>query len=177
VKPCAEKPVVRQLTLQPHLSEVGRARRLLRDIGECGGLSKDRVFDVTVACSEALANAIEHGASQEETRLTASLYPDRLEVQVEGSGEFRPPSCTHARSHRGLGLPLMAYLSDHLALHSGPQGGTLVSMTFYRGEAPQSSEDQVLPPTVLEVVDGDGRRRCYAAKAGIQGRVTGRSLS
>jgi anti-sigma regulatory factor (Ser/Thr protein kinase) len=97
--------MVRQLTLHPELSEVGRARQFLREIGECTGLPRERVFDVTVACSEALANAIEHSESKGQTRLKTLVYSDRLEVQIEGPGEFHPPSSGRERSHRGLGLP------------------------------------------------------------------------
>jgi PAS domain S-box-containing protein len=80
--------------------------------------------------------------------VTALLHPDRLEVQVEGPGEFQLPAALEERPHRGLGLPLMATLADHLALYSGPRGGTLVSLTFYRpGAAARSSP---LPPSLLE---------------------------
>jgi PAS domain S-box-containing protein len=153
MKPRAEKPAVRQVTLQPHLAEVARARQFLREIAETSGLPQERVFDVTVACSEALANAVEHSASKGQTRLKTLLYSDRLEVQVEGPGEFHPPNSGRDRSHRGLGLPLMAYLSDHLALYSGPSGGTMVNMTFYRGERPEQAEETVLPPTILELIE------------------------
>jgi PAS domain S-box-containing protein len=153
VKPQAEKPAVRQITLQPDLSEVGRAREFLREIGEALELPPSRLFDMTVACSEALANAIEHSVSKGQARLKAAVFSDRLEVQVEGPGEFHPPSSCRDRSHRGLGLPLMAHLSDHLALYSKPNGGTLVSMTFYRGDRPPQAEETVLPPTILELIE------------------------
>lgn len=77
------RPVVRHLLLQPDLTEVGRARQFLRDVAWSCGLSADRVFDVTVACSEALANAIEHDVSRSRSTLKTLVYPDRLEVQID----------------------------------------------------------------------------------------------
>jgi anti-sigma regulatory factor (Ser/Thr protein kinase) len=125
-------PLIRSMILEPDLSEVGRARGFVREIAAEAGFSEERTFDMTVASSEAIANAIEHVPEKSHVTVRTLLYVDRLEVQVEGPGEFRPPRSLQERSSRGMGLPLMASLSDHLALFSGPRGGTLVTLTFRR---------------------------------------------
>ena len=56
------------------------------------GFSEERVFDILVVSSEAIANAIEHAPQKGRVRVTAILFPDRLEVRVEGPGEFQTPN-------------------------------------------------------------------------------------
>jgi PAS domain S-box-containing protein len=149
----AQGPLADSLVLAPDLREVSRARRFLDQVSAEGGFDDPKRFDIQVACSEAIANAIEHSTEKGEVMITASLHPDRLEVQIEGPGEFQPPSSSRDRSHRGLGLPLMASLSDHLALYSRPQGGTLVSLTFYRPGVPRKESEEHLPPSVRELIE------------------------
>ncbi len=153
--PPKERPVVRSLSLAPDLAEVSRARQFLRAVGTEAGLLPDRVFDLTVASSEAVANAIQHARTKDQVEVTALLYPDRLEVQVEGPGAFQPPSMLEERSSRGLGLPLMAHLADHLALYSSPKGGTLVSLTFHRPGLGEEEPEDHLPPSVRELLVGN----------------------
>ena len=120
------QPVVRSLILSPHLAEVARVRTLLAEVAAGAGYADDRSFDIMVACSEAVANAIEHSPVRGEIQVRTILRWDRLEVEVSGPGEFQAPDRLKSRETRGLGLPLMAKFSDHLALFSGPKGSTFV---------------------------------------------------
>jgi PAS domain S-box-containing protein len=142
-------------TLRSHLSETSHARELVLPFAVEAGFSEERCFDIQVASSEACANAIEHSPADSEVEFTVLLYSDRLEIQVEGRGEFElPAAAARERVHRGLGLPLMAKLSDHLSLYSGPRGGTLVALTFYRpGFRDRQETDDVTPPWIREVVE------------------------
>lgn len=148
----AKEPTASSILLAPDLAEVVRARRLLAEIAAAAGFGDERIFDITVACSEAAANAIEHAPVKGQVEVRTLLYPDRLEVQIEGSGEFQTPDHLKERSSRGLGLPLMAKLADHLALYSGPRGGTLVGLSFYRPDARREDEDEALPPSIQELI-------------------------
>jgi PAS domain-containing protein len=147
------KPLSASLLLGPELSELARARQFVADFAGRAGFPDARVFDITVAVSEAAANAIEHAPVKGEVMITTLLHADRLEIQVEGPGQFQAPHrLASGHSHRGLGLPLMAQFSDHLALYSGPRGGTLVSLTFYRpGVEPRAR--QTMPPSIRELVE------------------------
>ena len=136
---------IQAMVLGPDLAETSRGRRFLAEIAAAAGFSDERTFDITVACSEAIANAIEHSPVKGEVQVRALLYPDRLEVEVEGPGGFQAPDRLKERGNRGLGLPLMAKLSDHLALFSGPKGQTFVSLTFYRPGAKRLEEGAVPP--------------------------------
>jgi anti-sigma regulatory factor (Ser/Thr protein kinase) len=120
------------LKLAPELVQLSGARRFISKIACDARFSDSRVFDIMVACSEGMANAVEHAAGGGAITIEARTYPDRLEVSVHGTGDFEMPDRSSDREHRGLGLPLMAKLSDQMALYSGPQGGTLLTLTFYR---------------------------------------------
>ena len=115
-----QKPGVRAIVLEPDLEQLEGARRFVAGAAEAAGFSPDRVFDIIVACSEATANAIEHAPVKGAVRVTTLLRGDRLEIEVLGPGRFQAPNRLDGqRSHRGLGLPLMAQFSDHVALCSG----------------------------------------------------------
>lgn len=147
------QPIIRSIILEPDLAEASRARRFLERIAAEAGFLPDRIFDLTVATSEAIANAVEHSEAKDLVEVKSLLYPDRLEVLVEGPGEFRPPLKPMERSHRGLGLPLMASLSDHLTMYSGPRGGTHVVLTFFRSGVQEAREDGSLPPALRELLE------------------------
>jgi PAS domain S-box-containing protein len=139
------------IVLDRHLGEVARARHFVADLAAKIGLPEERVFEIEVAVSEACANAIEHSAAEEPVTVEAAIHADRLEIRVEGRGEFEiPQSGANDRGHRGLGLPLMAKFSDHLALYSAADGGTLVALTFYLSGVPRGQS--VSPPWLTELM-------------------------
>ena len=168
--PPAPGPLSHSLTLCVDLSEVARARQLVSEVGADAGFCEEKCFDMQVACSEACANAIEHSPSGAVVEVEILLYHDRLEVKVEGPGPFELPAvAARDRTHRGLGLPLMAKLSDHFALYSGPRGGTLVALTFYRPGFGDEYADDVTRPSVealLRQGEADLERAQELAKAG-----------
>jgi PAS domain S-box-containing protein len=131
------------------LSEGARVRAFLRPLTEELGFSPERCYDIQVAVCEATANAIEHTQMAGEVRVEAHVLADRLEVSVHGTGQFRLPAQQDGREHRGLGLPLMATLSDHLALYSVADGGTLVSLTFF---LPKVAPSLARPPSLSELL-------------------------
>ena len=112
------------------LSELSKARRLMEEVGRGAELSADRLFDLQVAVSEAVANAIEHAES--EVELSAWLLPDRVMVEITNEGVFQPglyKDDEHRR--RGLGLPLMVSLADQVHVSRVAGGKTQVSLTFF----------------------------------------------
>jgi PAS domain S-box-containing protein len=139
------------LTLAPDMSYLPQGRAFAAAAARKAGFSEERVFDITLASSEAIANAMEHAPTKGQIELTVTVNPDRFEVLVEGPGEFQAPKLLQERGHRGMGLPLMARLADHLALYSGPRGGTLVSLTFYRPGAEREAE--ALPPSIRGLIE------------------------
>ena len=149
--------VTRSLVLSPDFAELSRARRFVAEVAADAGFGEARSFDITLLASEAAANAIEHAPVKGGVEIKALLYPDRLEIQVKGPGEFQTPDRLNEQRTRGLGLPLMAKLSDHLALYSAPEGGTLLSLTFYREGHRRARAESPLPPSLLELFETSDR--------------------
>lgn len=142
--------------LIPDLGALSGARRFVADTVAGSGLSEERIYDLKLAVSEACANAIEHGRPGADLKLTVRLLRDRIEADVFALSDFEMPSMAKVErdSHRGMGLPLMAALSDHLALYSHPAGGTLVTLTFYyKRENREAEPDQPFPPAQAELLE------------------------
>lgn len=158
------RPDARTLVLQPDLAELSRARHFVSATAREAGFEELRVFDIALLTSEATANAIEHAPVKGQVSVTTLLHVDRLEVQVAGPGEFQTPDRSLDARSRGLGLPLMAKLSDHLALYSAPEGGTLLTLTFYREGHSHKVKGSPLPPTLLEMFEtGDRLEAVFGA--------------
>ncbi len=90
------------------------ARAMVRQAARDMGLDDRSVFEVMVAATEAVANAVEHGSGQPILLFRPGRR--RLVVEVVNSG---PPVCgaLSQDGERGRGLPLMAATVDSLELH------------------------------------------------------------
>jgi serine/threonine-protein kinase RsbW len=89
--------------------------------------------DIGLALSEAVTNAVNHAYCDREpgrVRVQVEVLPEELELVVEDDGRGmlpRPDS-----PGLGLGLPLMATITDRFDTHTEPDGGTRVCMWFRR---------------------------------------------
>ncbi|MEU6573096.1 ATP-binding protein [Streptomyces sp. NPDC046805] len=126
------------LHLRRDAASVPLARRLLIGTMETAGVDPDISYDLSVALSEACANAVEHGGgtpcngSAEAYRVTAYLDGERCRIEVADSGPgFVPgPGARPARAdaEHGRGLCLIRELADHVHIGGKPgRGGTVVS--------------------------------------------------
>lgn len=145
------------LHLRCEAASVPLARRLLLGTMETAGVDPDIAYELSVALSEACANAVEHGcahpdpdtvsdsggvAGQAEYRVTAYIEGDRCRIEVIDSGPgFSPLRANrsvrplHAKSHytdphyaeHGRGLFLIEALTDHVQVHNHPGQGAAVS--------------------------------------------------
>ncbi len=106
-------------------SSLSQLRQTLRRWLAPAGLTSEVVYEITTACNEACANAIEHayGPGDASFSFEADLIDDRVAVTVRDTGGWRAP---HPH-HRGLGLTVMRGLMDAVNVESGP-GGTTVQM-------------------------------------------------
>jgi CheY-like chemotaxis protein len=86
-------------------------RRRLEDFLTAHAVPDADIFDLTVAVSEAAANAIEHPVEPAEPLITveASLDDDAVTVTVRDTGTWRPSSDI---GFRGRGLALIGALSE-----------------------------------------------------------------
>ncbi|MEU2618824.1 ATP-binding protein [Streptomyces sp. NPDC007157] len=127
------------LHLRREAASVPLARRLLIGTMETAGVDPEISYDLSVALSEACANAVEHGGAgrpSEAYRVTAYLDGEKCRIEVADSGpgvgpgfartqEIRParPDAEHGR-----GLCLIRELADHVHIGNKPgRGGTVVS--------------------------------------------------
>ncbi|MET8827557.1 ATP-binding protein [Streptomyces sp. NPDC004610] len=147
------------LHLRREAASVPLARRLLLGTMETAGVDPDVSYDLSVALSEACANAVEHGggsapgAFSGAYRVTAYLDGEMCRIEVTDSGPGftadrppRPPSMAMAtpvamdEAENGRGLYLIRELADHVHIANKPgRGGAVVSfdkLLKWRKDAP-----------------------------------------
>ncbi|MCX5124079.1 MULTISPECIES: ATP-binding protein [unclassified Streptomyces] len=140
------------LHLRREAASVPLARRLLLGTMETAGVDPDISFDLSVALSEACANAVEHGGREAAPRsgctddassgggspdgtgayhVTAYLDGDRCRIEVSDSGPGFPPATVARRrpslAEHGRGLHLIEELADHVRFRNRPGRGAVVS--------------------------------------------------
>jgi anti-sigma regulatory factor (Ser/Thr protein kinase) len=111
-------------------SKLAEVRLWLGQIAGSTSLGESRTFDLQVAASEAVANAIEHAASAVEIEVW--LLPDRILIEISNDGVFQPGLYKDdPNRRRGLGLPPMVSLADQVQVARLPDHKTRVSLTFH----------------------------------------------
>ncbi len=112
------------LRLPANPSSLGQLRKTLRRWLAGAGLEQDIAFEITTACNEACANAIEHayGPGDASVSFEARLDGDSVAVTVRDTGCWRAPS----PAHKGFGLTVMRSLMESVDLRSGPEGTTVL---------------------------------------------------
>jgi len=125
------------LHLRREAASVPLARRLLLGAMETVGVDPDVSFDLSVALTEACANAVEHGGERAEDqggyRVTAYLDGETCRIEVADSGPGFPPRRVLTRTapaptaENGRGLCLIQELADHVHFGSKPGHGAVVS--------------------------------------------------
>jgi EAL domain-containing protein (putative c-di-GMP-specific phosphodiesterase class I)/anti-sigma regulatory factor (Ser/Thr protein kinase) len=107
------------IAINPSYEEIGVARDLVAESAVAAGLSDSDVWDVRVAVTEALANAIEHGTPTGDGRIHVRIAEDRDELQLEVVGGGRAPGDRPPDNagERGRGIAIMSGTMDsvHLA--------------------------------------------------------------
>lgn len=136
------------LHLRREAASVPLARRLLVGTMDTAGVDPDISYDLSVALSEACANAVEHGGgvrtegSAGAYRVTAYLDGEMCRIEVADSGpgfpadrprrsvpsRARDDSRSAALDESGRGLDLIQELSDHVHFGNKPgRAGAVVS--------------------------------------------------
>ncbi|MFD8015334.1 ATP-binding protein [Streptomyces sp. NPDC058955] len=127
------------LHLRREAASVPLARRLFLGTMETAGVDPDVSYELSVALTEACANAVEHGGGaaagrgSEAYRVTAFLDGEtcRIEVADAGPGFTGAPAGTAPAAgpdaEHGRGLRLIEELSDHVHFGRSGRGGAVVS--------------------------------------------------
>lgn len=111
-------------------------RHALRGLLEACDVPDDRVSDITLAVTEACANAVLHAYTNRHPgtfEVSAWIASDggELAVVVRDHGAGMAPRVNSPGL--GVGLPVMAAIADSLEIDTPPDDGTLVRMTFDLG--------------------------------------------
>jgi serine/threonine-protein kinase RsbW len=124
------------VTLRDDPAPTRALRAALEDLGRRFGLGEDELFELKVAATEALTNAIL--GSQDGRPVDVAVHPrdDAIEVEVRNHGAFevRDPTLSDLESEGGRGIPLMFALVDEVELASTGDG-TRVRMRKRLGRA------------------------------------------
>jgi serine/threonine-protein kinase RsbW len=112
-------------------ASVAWARGVLTAFAATAGVHGERLEDLRLAVSEAVTNAVAYAYddSPGEVHLIAAVHAEELWIVIadDGSGMRTRPSETRGL---GLGLGLMARLSDALTILTRSSGGVEVRMRF-----------------------------------------------
>jgi PAS domain S-box-containing protein len=129
--PLAPGPL--RLTMPAEPVALAALRRSLRRWLAACEATDDESNDIVLACSEALANAIEHayGPGDAEVEMDAAFSGDQISIVVRDFGRWREPR----GEHRGRGLTLIQAVMDSVSVAGGDEEGTEVRMVrrLYRG--------------------------------------------
>jgi len=125
LRPVEVNPAEFHTSLRAVPSELSRLRRMLGRWLRATQASAQEIYDITIACGEASANAIEHayGARPASFDVEGTLEDDCVVVRVRDYGTWRAPR----GQHRGRGLKLIDALMEDVRI-SRRDDGTEVTM-------------------------------------------------
>jgi serine/threonine-protein kinase RsbW len=112
------------------------ARRALLAVAREAGAEPDQLEAVALAVSEALTNAVVHAYPDRPGEIRVSAWAASSEFVVVISDDGHGLEAHSDRPGLGLGLGLIARLSDDFLIVQPPSGGTEVKMRF--GLAPST---------------------------------------
>ena len=113
-----------EVTLVAEPESAPLLRRILRRWLREHGASPDEVEELTLACGEASANAIEHAYPPEARSFLVGAHVEEdgeIVMRIQDWGQWRPPRGTH----RGKGMTLMEGLTDSVEVDGGEDGTTV----------------------------------------------------
>lgn len=113
----------------------GAVRALREDLGAFLtdlGVAGDRCFDIKLAVTEAANNVLQHAYRERRAPglLTVEAHAHRGRVVVTIRDDGSGPAPRSDSPGAGLGMPLMASLSDDVVIRHGDRGGTHVELAF-----------------------------------------------
>jgi serine/threonine-protein kinase RsbW len=109
---------------------VPRARSRVAAFAASAGAGRAQVDSVRLAVSEAVTNAVVHGyrGAPGRVHITAEVRGGELRIVVRDEGTGMRPMTD--RPGLGLGLGLIAQVSDDMTILPGPEAGTELRMRF-----------------------------------------------
>jgi serine/threonine-protein kinase RsbW len=137
-----------RLVLPARAENVVVVRQALAGLGEALGLSADRVGDLKTVASEACNNVILHAydGSLGPLEVQAAPADHALEITVSDRGRgFKPSASPGVEASLGLGISLIAALSDRFEIRSGSDVGTEIKARFSYATRESAHTDPTKP--------------------------------
>ena len=117
----------RDLWIEADLRWLREARGWAERAAADFGFPSEGCYQVKLAMSEAVANAIQHGSATTEDpiHITAKARDAALVFEVRDTGVFREPEEPTEMSERGRGLALVGLIMDEVELSPAERGSVL----------------------------------------------------
>jgi anti-sigma regulatory factor (Ser/Thr protein kinase) len=118
----------REHAIRADLARLKEARDFAERAAVDFGLSSDACYQVKLAVSEAVTNAIQHGSSSADSPVRISVWeePGALVVEVVDTGRFVPRVRRRGEMpESGRGLEFMGLMMDEVVLDPGDDGTRL----------------------------------------------------
>lgn len=128
--PASTSDSMARLLLPARPDQIGLVRHVLGAVAETAEVPPRVLEDMRLAVTEACTNVVRHAYDRPDGPLEVSIRhsPDSVEVVVSDQGRGIGPSGDS--SGPGLGLPMIAALTDDLAVEHAPGAGSRVTMGF-----------------------------------------------
>jgi serine/threonine-protein kinase RsbW len=116
-----------EMTIRADLSRLAEVRRFADRACRAFGFPPEVCYQVKLAMSEAVANAIEHGSTtpDDPIRLQVVNEGEAIAFYVSDGGTFIEPSMVYDHDlmdERGRGLGFIELLMDDVAINPSPEG-------------------------------------------------------
>jgi serine/threonine-protein kinase RsbW len=148
-----------ELTLPATAENVIVVRQAIAGVAEALGLAGSRIADLKTVVTEACNNVVLHAYDEGPGPLQVTAEPGEAELVVEVADEghgFRPRA-SEGEGSLGLGLPLIAALSDSFEISGGAGQGSRTTIHF--GYVPPEARNNGKPtdvPKQLEIAVAPG---------------------
>ncbi len=121
-----------RLTLPATAENVIVVRQAVAGLGEALGLPASRIADLKTVVSEACNNVVLHAYEGEPGPLEVTARPRSgdLEVQITDQGRGFRPRANEGDPSLGIGIPLIAALSDSFEISAGVGQGSRTTIRF-----------------------------------------------
>ena len=120
--------IAREHSIRADLARLKEARDFAERAAIAFGLPSDACYQVKLALSEAVTNAIQHGSSspEDQVRIVVTEEPGALAFEVVDTGRFVPRVTRRGdMPESGRGLEFMRLLMDEVDLDPGEAGTRL----------------------------------------------------
>ena len=109
-----------RLRLRNEPGATSKLRRAVDRVARANGLAADATFDLKLAATEALTNAVKGAPEDHVVDVAIEGGHGAVDVEVTNSGRFRPEFGVESEpeAERGRGVPLMLALADEVEFAS-----------------------------------------------------------